>query len=84
MKKTVLTLFQLDDLYNEKIYKEHGKKLTSTHPMELTPMYFSYCKKNPAAWNNQKEMRLQQLIYLEIAETHLIDYYENTEPIVPY
>jgi hypothetical protein len=81
MSKTVITLYQLNELWQEHVYKETGKRIPLEIPMELAPAYASWCRRQPTAWHNQKEKRIQQMILMDIIDTHVIDYYEKTEPI---
>ena len=81
MSKTVITLYQFNELWQEHVFKETGKRIPLEIPMELAPAYASWCRRQPTAWHNQKEKRIQQMILMDIIDTHLIDYYETTEPI---
>jgi hypothetical protein len=82
--KKVITLEELETLYAKKVSDESGKIVTTTQPMELTPGWFSYCKRHWGVWHKQEEARRQQLAYLDLIETHEIDYYKNTKAIVPF
>ena len=67
----------------DKFFTDTGKLKVREHPMELTPAYNSYCRRQWGAWERQKEKRMNQLQELGIAETHEIDYYLNTHAIRP-
>jgi hypothetical protein len=83
-KKTIITLYQLNELWRDYVFEKHGNKIPLEVPMELTPMYPSYCRSKPTAWYNQQQKRKQQMILLEIIDTHAIDYYETTQQITSF
>lgn len=77
--KKIITLFQL-----EKLWHAHtGASGQPHHPMELSPAYRSFCKRSWTAWHDQRRRRYEQLIELDIFETHDIDFYINEKPILP-
>lgn len=81
-KKTI-TLFELDRKYRQAILDDTGVVLPKEFPWELAPAFRSYCRSNWGAFEQARQMRLQQLAYLDMVETHVIDYYEETKPILP-
>jgi hypothetical protein len=66
-----ITLQELEKLWGEYL----GKRLET--PIELSPNYHSYCKRNPSFWYANKEKRLAQLQKLHLIETTTLDWYEN-------
>ena len=82
--KTIITLQELDILWAKHRQEQTGKIQIPEVSMELSPGYYSWCKRSPNAWFAQKEKRIQQLIKLDLIMTHEIDYYLKTEPITPY
>jgi len=81
-KKTI-GLFELDRKYRQAIQDDTGVVLPKEYPIELTPAWRSYCRSNWTAFADAKQRRLEQLAYLDMVETHVIDYYEETKPILP-
>lgn len=82
-EKKLITLFELERRYAKKQEEEYGIIIRPEHPQELSPAWPSFCKRNWTAWHKLKEKRYEQLVYLEIHETHEVDYYKTTEPIMP-
>jgi hypothetical protein len=81
--KTVITLEQLETMVAAKLSEESGRHVKPQQPIELSPAWGSYCKSKWGVWGRQLDYRTQQLIMLDIIDTHVIDYYENTEMILP-
>ena len=77
MSKTVITLYQFNQLWQDHVFKETGKRIPLETPLELAPAYASWCRRQPTAWHNQKEKRIQQMMLMDITHTHVIDYYEK-------
>ena len=78
-----ITLLELEKLWSKHLSALDGKLHVVQHPMELSPAYPSYCRRNWTAWQENKQRRMQQLAELDMIETHLIDYYEDNDPITP-
>ena len=82
--KTIITLHQLEELFAKHLEKETGRVVRPEFPRELAPAYFKWCKRNWGAWEQQRDIRRQQLAILEISETHEIDFYIKSAPIRPF
>jgi hypothetical protein len=78
-EKKIITLHQLEKLWHAHI----GGTGLPNHPMELSPAYRSFCKRNWTAWHDQRRRRYEQLDDLDMLDTHDIDYYIETKPILP-
>jgi hypothetical protein len=82
--KTLITLKELEVLYAKFQEEQTGKIVRPQHPIELSPGWNSYCKQHWTAFEQGRQRREYQLVELDMIETHEIDYYKNTPPIVPF
>jgi hypothetical protein len=81
--RIVIDLETVEKLWADYTSQITGKTIRPDPAMELSPGWALYCTR-VHMWDRQRQMRIQQLVKLGLAETHTIDYYENQKAIRPF
>jgi len=74
--KEVMTLTELHNRWAE--FQGYSKSV----PVELQQIYPQACRRGQQNWEHNRAFRIHQLTILGLYDTHVIDYYENTKPII--
>jgi len=83
LPKTIITLLELEEKFAHAIRSKTGKNRWPESPPEYSSAWENYCRKFWGAWDKQKQLREEQLIYLDLHNVCEIDYYKDRAPIRP-